>query len=122
MANDLCAVIRQWQPVLPPDAVVTTPPQGASEGQPYAAGFLARAVAQVLNLDYQTTLARTDKKRWHGRHYALGQDAFRVTCAPPAMTLVIDDLMTSGTTMRLSLEALRAAGVRAYGFAWCGND
>ncbi len=57
MAADLCAVIRQWQPAIPKDAVVTTPPPGASAGKPYPAGFLGQAVARLLDRDYQTTLA-----------------------------------------------------------------
>ena len=36
------------------------------------------------------------------------------------LTIVVDDLVTSGATMRLSLEALRAAGVMAFGFAYSG--
>jgi orotate phosphoribosyltransferase len=36
------------------------------------------------------------------------------------MVLVVDDLVTSGTTMRRSLEAIRAAGSAAFGFAYSG--
>jgi hypothetical protein len=122
MASDLAALIGAWQPAIRPGWVVTTPPAGASAGRPYAAGFLGRAVAQRLDLDYQTTLAREGDKRWHGRHYARQQRPFLVTCAPSGITLVVDDLMTTGSTMRLALDALRQAGTPAYGFAWLGND
>jgi orotate phosphoribosyltransferase len=36
------------------------------------------------------------------------------------MILVLDDLATSGVTMRRSLEAIRNAGVAAFGFAYNG--
>jgi hypothetical protein len=122
MAADLAALARAWQPALPPDWLVTTPPPGASVPGPYPAGFLGRAVAGLLGLEYQTTLERSDCKRYHGRHYAMKQAPFVVFRAPAGVTLVIDDLTTSGTTMRLSLEALRAAGVPAFALVWLAND
>jgi orotate phosphoribosyltransferase len=36
------------------------------------------------------------------------------------MVVVVGDLVTSGRTMRLSVEAIRAAGVAALGFAASG--
>jgi adenine/guanine phosphoribosyltransferase-like PRPP-binding protein len=36
------------------------------------------------------------------------------------MVLIIDDLVTSGRTMRLSVNAIQAAGVAAFGFAYSG--
>jgi orotate phosphoribosyltransferase len=36
------------------------------------------------------------------------------------MVLVVDDLITTGRTMRLSIEAIRAAGVAAFGFEFSG--
>jgi predicted amidophosphoribosyltransferase len=36
------------------------------------------------------------------------------------MVLVVDDLVTTGATMRRSLEATRAAGVAAFGFGFSG--
>jgi hypothetical protein len=122
MATSIVMVIRQWQASIPSSWIVTTPPPGASEGTEYPAGFLGRAVAGLLNLDYMTTLQRGDGKKYRGRHYALQQSPFIVTCRPADVALVVDDLMTSGTTMKLSLDALKAAGVPAFGFAYSGND
>ncbi len=45
-----------------------------------------------------------------------------MTCAPAGMVLIVDDLLTTGTTMKRALDALHAAGATAYGFGWCGND
>jgi predicted amidophosphoribosyltransferase len=33
---------------------------------------------------------------------------------------VVDNLITSGATMRLSLQALHEAGIAAWGFAYAG--
>jgi predicted amidophosphoribosyltransferase len=33
------------------------------------------------------------------------------------MVVIVDDLVTTGATMRRSLEAIRAAGVAAFGFS-----
>ena len=112
--------IHQWSPVLPPGAVVTCPPQGASHPGHYFADDLARAVAGLLNISFTPLLVRTDAKHYHHPRESMRQAPYRVTSPPPAMVLVIDDLITSGTTMRLSLEALRAAGAAAFGFAYCG--
>jgi adenine/guanine phosphoribosyltransferase-like PRPP-binding protein len=36
------------------------------------------------------------------------------------MVLVVDDLATTGRTLRLSLAAIRSAGIPAFGFAFSG--
>lgn len=118
MTADLLQLLRAWCPRLPAGWVVTTPPQGASAPGPYGAGLVAREVAVALDLDGVTLLERTDAKRYHGRHYSLQQAPYRVTLRPPAVALVVDDLITSRTTMRLALTALGDAGVPCFGFAW----
>src|SRR5262249_62231644 len=106
-------LVRAWSPILPLGTILTVPPQGASAPGPYAAEALGRRVAEALGLPFAEVLTRTDEKRWHGPHAALRQAPF--SCTPPepapAIVLVIDDLITSGRTMRLSIEALRAAGL-----------
>jgi hypothetical protein len=121
-AEAVAGLIRQWQRSIPSDWIITTPPPGASAAKEYPAGFLGKAVAGKLGLEYLTTLRRTGAKKWHGRHYAMRQEPFAVTCKPPSVAIVVDDMMTSGTTMRLALDALRTAGVPAFGFAYVGND
>lgn len=125
MAGELAALISAWFPVRGPDWVVTVPPQGASRhktvGGVYPAGYLARSVATSLGLDFVTTLARQDEKRWHGLHQSLDQAPFVVIVRPPAVAIVIDDMLTSGNTMSLSCRALRAAGVPTVSYVWTGN-
>jgi len=118
MAADLAQVIQLWQPIIKPSWVVTTPPQGASEGQWFLAGEVAKAVGVRLGLDVVTTLQRTDEKRYHHPKASLSQAGYAVASVPSDVSLVIDDVITSGTTMRLALEALRAVGVAAFGFGW----
>jgi orotate phosphoribosyltransferase len=36
------------------------------------------------------------------------------------MVVIVDDLITTGRTMRLSVEAIRAAGVAGFGFGFSG--
>ncbi|MFI5380651.1 MAG: phosphoribosyltransferase [Tepidisphaerales bacterium] len=112
--------IRQWSPVLPPGAVVTVPPQGASAPGHYFAQGLARAVAGLLGVPFVVLLARTDTKVYHHPRESMRQAPYRTASTPPATVIVVDDLITSGTTMRLSLDALRQAGTAAFGFAFCG--
>jgi hypothetical protein len=118
----LAGLIRTWSPILPPGTLLTVPPQGASAPSPYAALALGRAVAEALGLPLAEVLTRTDVKRWHGPHHSLRQAPFACTLRDPAptMVLIVDDLVTTGATMRRSLEAIRATGVAAFGFAFSG--
>ena len=118
----VAGLIRAWSPVLPPGTVITAPPQGASVGQPYAAEALGRAVAEALGLPYVEVLARTDCKRHHGPHASLRQAQFVCTLHDPAppLVVIVDDLCTSGRTMRNAIEAIQYAGVAAFGFCYSG--
>ena len=119
LAGDLADLITEAIPTLPKGTMVTSPPQGASEPGLYYAEALGKAVADVLAVEYRTLLARTDTKTEHGPMKSLQQKPYAVTTKAGA-ALVVDDLTTSGTTMKLALEALRAAGVPAWGFAYSG--
>jgi hypothetical protein len=121
-ATALVGLIRTWSPVLPPGTVVTVPPQGASAPGPYAARSLGQAVAAALGLPLVELLSRTEPKRWHGPHHALRQAPFvcRLPDPAPTMIVIVDDLVTTGATMRRSLEAIRSAGVAAFAFGFSG--
>ena len=86
----------------------------------YFAALLAQVVARQIGRPYRETLARTTPKRYHHPKEALRQPPFQIVGNPPAFAIVIDDLLTSGATMRLSLDALRQAGAVAFGFAYGG--
>jgi hypothetical protein len=115
-------LIRAWSPILPPGTVLTVPPQGASAPGPYAGESLEQAVAGALGLPFVEVLSRTEPKLWHGPHASLRQAPYVCALPDPAppMVLVVDDLYTSGRTMRHSIEAIRATGAAAFGFAYSG--
>lgn len=121
-ATLLAGLVRQWSAVLPAGCVITCPPQGASAPGPYAAESLARAAAAILGVPFVQTLVRTDTKARHCVHLAMRQAPFVASLPdpPPTLTLVFDDLVTSGRTLKLSIAALNAAGVPAFGFTASG--
>ena len=84
---------------------------------------LGQRVAEALGLPFSgEVLTRTEPKLWHGPHASLRQTPYVCALPDPAppMVLVVDDLCTSGRTMRYSIEAIRAAGAAAFGFAYSG--
>ena len=113
-------LILEWNPVLPQDTIITWPPQGASYPMPYKAEMIGRAIALRLSCKPMTTLTRQSAKRWHGPHHSLIQDPFIVVANHSGMALVIDDLLTSGATMKNSLLALRSSNIMAFGFVAAG--
>lgn len=119
-AAAVAEMVRHWLPILPPDCVVTWPPQGASfPGQHYAAA-LARRVAELLELPARDLLSRTSQKKEHGPAASLAQTPFETTETPPANVIVVDDLITTGKTMTHARNALSAAGAVNWGFAYAG--
>jgi len=124
LSSEIVALILAWSPVLLPDWVITTPPQGASiehtQDGMYPAGILAQSCAVALGLDNVTTLKRTKSKTRHHPMASLEQVPYLVSLRPPSVALVVDDMITSGTTLRFSLSALRSVDVPAFGFAWVG--
>ncbi len=118
-ADQLVSLIRAWCAAMPRDWVFTVPPQGASEGGTYAAGVLGREVAGRLGLDFQTCLRRTGgAKKWHHPRESMRQAPYTVAVVPPSVCLIVDDWISSGVTLRLAREALAAAGVPSFSFAW----
>lgn len=123
-AESLAEAIAAVAPTLPPGTIVATPPQGASHGADFAASCLAQFIANRFGATYRPGLLnRTDRKRYHGPEASLRQTPYRcseVESRPP-LVLVVDDLATTGTTMRLALQALRRERIAALGFAYSGR-
>jgi|GEM_PF-1211760 len=119
-AVDIERVIRHWLPCLPAGCVVTCPPQGASWPRDHFAERLAKAVAGLLAIPFATLLERTGEKTGRGPFASLKQEPFKTIGTAPPAVIVVDDLITSGITMKLSMEAIQAAGAAAYGFGWIG--
>ncbi len=104
----------------PPRTIISTPPQGASSPGPYAASAIAHEVGARLGLEVIEALDRTDAKSHHGPWSSRAQTPYRVRdlTERPGLVVIVDDLITSRTTMRLAIEALRAAGVPCIGVAY----
>ena len=119
-ADELAALVVQALPVPPSGCVLTIPPQGASWPGPYYARLLAREVAKRLGMPLAEIIQRTDTKQYHGPAASLEQTPYSLTSKVPA-AIILDDLITSGQTMKLSLDALRTAKVPAWGFAYSGS-
>lgn len=121
-ATAIADVTREWCEVFTPRVFVTVPPQGASHPAPYAAAILARRVADSLGLPFFDVITRTDRKRHHGPWNALKQSPFITSGLPRGrdVAIVVDDLITSGATMRLTLQALHKEKCMAFGFAFSG--
>ncbi len=120
-ADELARLIRECLPVLPHSWLLTVPPQGksAAEGREYPAGFLGRAVSERLDIEFVTVFAPQVGKRYHGRFESLRrEEPFELIFVPDTPTIVIDDLVTSGRTMKTALETLAQANVASFGFAY----
>lgn len=119
-AANLATLIKTWMPTLPMGAIITPPPQGGSWPGPYYAAALAEAVAEALGRPMTLAIARQDEKRYHHPMEALTQAPFRYTGPPAAAVIVIDDIITSGATMKRCIAAIQDRGIPAYGFAYYG--
>lgn len=110
-------------PIAPRGDIVTWVP--STRGHRRSRGFdpselLARAVARRLGLRARRLLRRHDTEPQTGRDRGgrmVGPDIVAVTPmftkTMPACVLVIDDVCTTGSTLAVAAEALRARGVRS---------
>ncbi len=120
MAEDLAKIIdfwaRGWR-----GFVITAPPQGCSFGREYPAGILAKEVSNILCVDYVTIFKEWGDgyKSHHPAQSLLRTDPPMVITMPELPILIVDDLVTSGNTAKLSLEALRPHP--CWFFAWISN-
>jgi hypothetical protein len=123
LADAISDVIKEWCPVFRQTWTVTNPPRGCSSGdKPHAAGLLAKQVANVLGLDYAEMLERVGERKWRGSRNATREQIFNAVKVPHDVCLIIDDMATTGNTLRGALKALRSVGVPAFGFAYYGHD
>ena len=121
MANDVSHVIelwaRNWR-----GFVITAPPQGVSFGGDYPAGILAKEVANNLNVDFVTIFEPwNDNTKSHSPFQSLMRiEPPKLIIKPDLPVLIVDDMITSGNTAKLSMEALQPDP--CWVFAWMNNS
>ena len=121
MAAELTELILRWQVIVPPKWLITIPPQGASfyktKGQKYPAQILAQEVALRLGLDFRKILTRSDDKKHHHPMASLRQAEYkaRPTNNP---VILLDDMVRTSNTIKLSMRALRDVGVPVFAFVY----
>ena len=122
ITGDLVDLIRTWQPVILPDWVITTPPQGASlfksKDGIYPAGIIGKSISCELGIDYLTVFERRETKKWHSPYHTARASPFKVLIKPPSVLLIVDDMITSGNTMMNCLGICAEQGITCWGFAW----
>jgi predicted amidophosphoribosyltransferase len=109
----LVAAEEWWERI---DAVTFVPSHAVRRIRrgPSAAHEIARVVALSLERPYRPLLRRRGLGRQAGRSRAdrlrLGATAFRAIRRPPEGILLVDDVVTTGTTLRHAARALLSAG------------
>jgi hypothetical protein len=107
LAVAVAALIAHHFPVLPDRACITCPPQGATWPREHFAESLATRVATILGLPFVALLKR-----------AAPASPFVLTRTPEGPVFVVDDLITTGATIRQTLDTLVSSGATARGFAY----
>ena len=116
LGRALAAVIstEEWADDLDMVTFVPSHPLRRLRAGPAASHELARAVASALDRPAARRLVRRGLGRQAARSRAqrlqLGSDAFRAIGTVPARVLLVDDVLTTGTTLRRAAGTLLAAG------------
>lgn len=121
MAEDLSKLIELWARGWR-GFVITTPPQGASAGGEYPAGFLGKAVASMLGVDYVTMFGQWKMKRTahHPMDKLFKNETPEIVCITEKPIIIVDDMVSSGTTAKSCLSALYPHP--CWFFAWMNNQ
>ena len=113
----LAQLLDEVVPLLPDDTIVTAIPTVAAHirerGYDHAA-LLARRFAATRRYTYSTPLVRLTKTRQRGasrrQREAQAKEAFRAISTVTGTYLLIDDVFTTGATVKYAAQALHDAG------------
>jgi len=116
IANEIAkAITTIFGGTIPPGVAIVIPPSGMErEAGVYPAGVLASAVGRLTGMDVIDCLARTesDPVKQRSRFTNLRDiTPFTVAKRVGPLVIVLDDVITTGSTMQRSREALRANSV-----------
>ncbi|MEO0248182.1 MAG: phosphoribosyltransferase [candidate division WOR-3 bacterium] len=108
MARDFLAFIRNHY-----DLITTAPPSANRCPQRYCVYDLAKAISRTTGIPFVPAFSQKTDKVHHGRHASLNQsepELLESWNVRNKSIFFVDDCITSGTTARLSYEALVALG------------
>ncbi|WP_342622106.1 ComF family protein [Deinococcus maricopensis] len=119
------ALARGVPPAWAVEVVTSVPMPRAREAERgfNQSALLGRVIARELGVPYLPLLARTSAQAGQQAKVSGSErrahlaGAFRAVATPPARVLLVDDVLTSGTTLAECAAALTAAGAQEIRFA-----
>lgn len=119
-ASETCAELLLAQlPVFPASSVIVPVPTASAHQRIRGFGhieLMARRLAKERKLPFSQVLQRTDNQTQHLKtrkeRLKLSVDSFRVVSEPPEVILLVDDIYTTGATLRACAQILRRRGAK----------
>ena len=119
-AEEIVAMLAKYVPIT--DALVTSVPCGHSRRPDCFGKRLAQEVARLGGLNFiQVWADRFCKGVSHPKEFSR-LPPLEWECIPDKMTIVIDDVATSGWHLEEAVSALRSRGVPSIAVAWIGGN